>query len=957
MVAVALVSLLAAVTPALGQSRGGVLLGTVLDRSGATVPGARVELAGRAVEFTFDTGPDGQYRFLHLSPGEYEVRVSRPGFQPARVAGLRLGDGDVLSLAVILEVEGVEQAIEVGARRVQSGSLASFTADHLGRLPAPSYPAALVAAVPGVVADRVDVGGSESHQRAQFVFRGSRMLDTVWSIDGVVVTDRQTGNPPGFYDLEAFDEIRFAATSSDVAQPGAGLGVNMVVRSGTNQLRVTTRGSFTGAVLQASNLRAEMRAAPFFVTPGQADHTRQIGEYAADAGGPLRRGRAWFWGSGARRDSRLVRLSGGHERTVLTPRTLKLNWQVTPRDRLNWLWLDHGMTRFGVNPSALRAPLTARQNHSALYPDNPFRGLWKIEDQRIVLPSLFAAARYAYYGTGFQQVSIGSGPAGISPRLGETVGATSSSWSLRPQHTAAADGSYFRSVGQGSHAIRFGASWQRLDMLNRTLWPGHGIVAFHNSLTDQRARIHREQSGRNRLHFMSAYVSDTLSAGRLTVDLGLRSDRQRAEALASRLAGNPAFPDLIAAVEYPRERVGSWVELSPRAAATYALDTAGRTVLRVSGGRFAPPLVMGNVAQLNPTNAPAWIEYPWEDRNGDRLAQPEEVRIDLPALASQGFNPQDPGSVRSPNADEPGMRWRSTSGMSVAIQREFAPHLAGTIGYNYSRHTRWPYQRWRGLTSDDYTRSDTQAVLPDGTRVSVPVYLPDARKIREHGAVRVFDTRDSYYSTYHGIDASLTRRLSDGWMLSASGAWNNSRAFYRTTPPLNSLGNPTRLDGSTGAGPLGGPGDPLVHGGQLAPATMPAGGGGVVFLNARWQVNLTGAYVLPRGFEAAGTLFGRQGTPSPSVIQHPLGPDGNRAVLVSPRVDSVRLDNVWNLDLRLAKRVRHRRVAVQATGDLLNVLNGRAALVRERNLGSPHFGRVDMTVSPRTLRLALRISY
>lgn len=940
------------------QSQGGVIAGTVADRSGGALADAVVELAGPGPTVTAHTGDDGLYRFVNVEPGTYRLTVSKAGFSPVSRDGLAVGAGERLSVAVILDIEGAAQTVDVVALRRPGRSRVSFTHDELSLIPGAGTPAALLPSVAGVVADRVDVSGSESLQQPQFVFRGSRMLDTAWSIDGVVITDRQTGSPPGLYDLEAFAEVQFAPASGDITRPGNGLGVNMVVRSGTNEVRATARGSFSGAGLQASNVRDDLREAPFFVTPDRADHTRQIGAYGADGGGPLVRGRVWFHASASRQDVRVFRQAAGDERTILAPRAIKVNWQATGRDMIDWLWVDQSIERVGVNPSPFRAPATARQHQSSFHPPNPFHGLWKIQERRIVSPALSISARYAYYGTGFQNISLGTGQAGISARLGETVGATSSLWSLRPQHTLALDGSYFRRIWGRNHELTFGAGWQRQDMFNRSLWPGDGVVAFDISPSDRRARIYREQAGRNRLLFIHGYLSDTLSLGRVTVDLGLRYDHQRGEALPSSPAGNPAFPSLVPGIQFGGHPAGASMDLSPRATVTYALTPGGRSVLRASAGRYASQFPIAIAAQGNPANAIAWIEYPWDDLNGDRLTQPNEVRVDLPYLAFEGFNPASPAAAVSSTTTSANLRSRIMTDLSLGFEREFGRGTSVTVGYHYARHTRWPQAMWRGLTPDDYPVVRTlSGTLPGGEVVSVPLHEPDPQAIDENGNARIIDTDESYYSTYHGLDASFVKRLSDGWMFGATAAWNNSRSFYTGSRPVNSLGNPTRLDGATGGGPLSAPRDPLVNGGQVAPATLAVGGGGTVFLNARWQVSLKAAYLLPWGVEAAGSLFGRQGTPSPYVIPQRLGLDGNRTVLMSPKIDSLRLDDVWNLDVRLGKRFHYRRLTVQALADAFNVLNGNAALARERNLRSPNFGRVNMTVSPRILRLGLRLSY
>jgi hypothetical protein len=946
----------ACTTPARAQPHGGSITGTVTDRLGGAVADAIVQLSGEGSEQTGRTDARGEYRFINLTPGEYRLTLSKPGFQRVRRAGLQVRTGDALVVTAVLDIEGVEDAVEVAERLRTAGTRISFTHEELARIPLARSIPALMTSVPGVVADRVNVGGSESHQTPQFVFRGTRMLDTVWTIDGVSIGDRQLGGLPGIYDADAFEQVQFAVPSGDITRIGNGLSVNMVVRSGTNQLRGNARGYFSGDSLQASNVRDDARGFPFFVTTDTADHTRQITEYGADAGGPLRRGRAWFWASGARQDVRVFRQSGGDERTVMTPATIKVNWRATTRDAINWLWLDHGVRRFGVNPSPFRAPLTARQHQTSRDPEARLHGLWKIEDQRTFGSSLVVSARYAHYSTGSESVSIGTGQAAVSPSLGETWGATSSSWSSRPQRSASADAGYFRTLGRTNHEIKFGGGWQRTDMFIRTQWPGDGVVAFDISPTDQRARIYREQDSRNRLVFLAAYVSDSISAGPVTIDIGLRYDHQRAAALPSRVPANPAFPDLVPGVDFPGMTDSrAWIDFSPRASLAYAVGDKARTIVRGSIGRFASQIVMGAAAQNNPAHPQGWIEYPWEDANGDRLVQPTELRADRPYLAFEGMNPSDRSSPVPSNALDPAIDSRQTVDASISIERQLPARVTATLAYHYSRHTNWPAFRWAGLTTADYTIVRVLSdVLPDGTPVNIPLYAPDAERIQANGSRRLIGEH-TYYSTYHGVEASVVRRVSEGWMFGATAAWNNSRAFY-PDPPLNSVGNPTPLDGSNGA-QLSAPADPLVQGGQVAPVTLAMGGGGVTFLNSRWQVSANGVRQLPWSLEFGANLVGRQGSPSPYMIPQRLGLDGNRNVLLTRRIDTVRLDNLWNLDVRLAKRLRRGRVAADILGDLFNVLNSNAVLVRERNLRSPNFDAVRMTVSPRILRIGVRVTY
>jgi hypothetical protein len=150
--------------------------------------------------------------------------------------------------------------------------------------------------------------------------------------------------------------------------------------------------------------------------------------------------------------------------------------------------------------------------------------------------------------------------------------------------------------------------------------------------------------------------------------------------------------------------------------------------------------------------------------------------------------------------------------------------------------------------------------------------------------------------------------------------------------------------------------DALVDGGIFA-ARSAGSGAGDVFLNAKWTFNVNGLYQLPWGLEVAGNVFGKQGTPYPIFRSAALGQDGAQRVLVTPAVDELRFDQLWNVDLRLAKSFTAGRTGFTLSADLFNVLNSNTELNRNRNLDSPSFGRLTQNLSPRILRFGMRMTF
>ncbi len=639
----------------------GVISGTVKDSQGGALPGVTVTLEGNGPTSIFVTEGDGAYRFLAVPPGSYKITAALTGFQSSIRDGVIVAVGQNVALPLTLGVAAVQESVLVtGASPIvdatHMGTATNFTQDELSKVPNSRDPWALLRTVPGVTVDRVNIAGNETGQQASFVSKGGRQGDAVWTMDGVPITDMATaGASPTYFDYDAFDEIQISTGGNDIKQATGGVGLNFVVKRGTNQLRGTARGYFTGDSLESTNLPDELAARG--VTPETADHNQQISEVGLDVGGPILKDKLFFWGSYANQDIRLYRQSArGTDRTVLKTYNAKVNWQATSKDMVNFLFFNGDKIKEGRAPgNALFEPPSARWNQGNYYGDNPFHGLWKIEDNRVFSNSLFVTGKYAYYNTGFSLSSIGPATEqmGISAVRGQTFGSTFTNNNRRPQHTVNVDGNVFRTFGGKSNEIKFGMGWRRTDIFSQTLYPGNGAVAYENSATDFRARVYREGAGTNRARYINAYLGDSINLGRVTVDLGVRYDQQSGQALAANDASNPAFSALVPGIAFAGyEAPFTWKDISPRVGMTYALSADGKSLLRASFSRNAGQLtaVGTYIGYANPSSAAGWVEYPWIDANGDHLAQTNEVQIQMPLLASGGgFNTANPTSVASAN--------------------------------------------------------------------------------------------------------------------------------------------------------------------------------------------------------------------------------------------------------------------------------------------------------------------
>lgn len=101
-----------------GQTPTSTLHGTVLDPTGAVVPGASITLTRSAKVLHAKSGPRGDYQFRNLPPGSYSVSVTAIGFAPLSLPSFTLEAGQSkrlnLSLAIPIEKQQITVSGETG---------------------------------------------------------------------------------------------------------------------------------------------------------------------------------------------------------------------------------------------------------------------------------------------------------------------------------------------------------------------------------------------------------------------------------------------------------------------------------------------------------------------------------------------------------------------------------------------------------------------------------------------------------------------------------------------------------------------------------------------------------------------------------------------------------------------------------------------------------------------------
>ncbi len=973
-------ALLLSVAPSLlAQASRGNVYGSITDASGAVLPGATIALSGPTIGgLTTTSGPGGDFRFLNLDPGTYKLTVTMSGFTTlSREVVVTAGENVTLQFG--MKITGVEESVVVTAETPvvdvkRTGTATTLTKEELAETPQSRDPWAVLKTVPGVLVDRVNVGGNESGQQSGFVGKGSSPNDTQWNLDGVVITDvNSAGASSEYFDFDAFDQINVTTGGGDLKVQTGGVGINFVTKRGTNDFHGSARGFLAPHQLQSSNLPDALANDPRILNPGSvpgtkgttfndnADHTDQIGDYGAELSGPIVKDKLWFWGAYGKNDIRIVRLNQTKDKTLLKNWNAKLNWQASPNDMVSLFWFNGAKVKEGRDPGLVGNPADSfLWNQGNFYPESDcgapcgLHGLWKAEWNHTFGPNFYLTAKYAYFGWGYGFAPRGGADVsgGYNTDLDQAFGSYLGFTARKPWHVANLDGSYFKNALGGSHEFKFGFSYRHNPARTTTTFSGNQVLAV-----DDIAQITRQRNVAFTENVSSAYFGDTFTTNRLTLNVGARWDRQHAFNQASTAIANPTFPDLLPALAYDGSGPQiTWNDISPRVSASYALDESRKTIVRASYSRYAGQLFPNDVTVANPNGGySTLLAYKWVDKNGDHLAQKDEILLNEGIQYYNNVDPKNPTSLVSPNKIDPNYHSNKDNEIILGVDRELGSNLMVGAAYTWRKSTDIPdwFERI-GLTRNDYTVNDSASARG----FTAQAYAANPDLVAASASGRILTNRPDYSTGYNGLELTVLKRMSNKWFARAALSYMD---WHENLDGPNAVQNPTRTDTSSGAAAAGGTqnalGGPQVNGGQIAPRSGGSGKGDI-FYNARWQMTVNAVYQLPANFEIGTSIFGRQGYAYPLYFRLDGGADGALRVLAVPNVDTQRYENVWDADFRLANTIKlSGRSSVQLTADLFNAFNSNTVLAKNRLLTASAFGTINDVLSPRILRLGVRLSF
>ncbi|MDP9121585.1 MAG: carboxypeptidase regulatory-like domain-containing protein [Acidobacteriota bacterium] len=949
LLAVAPLLLLAMAVPAIAQLQTGDIYCKVVDDKSQPLPGVTVTVTGIGAPRVEVTDAAGQVRFLGLYPGRYNLKAELQGYNSVDYPNFTVAIGARPSVEMTLS-PALTEAITVTAekplldeRSTNRGT--TLSAVDLNKVPTARDPWSLLSQAPGVRTDRINVGGNESGQQSNFIGVGSGSRDNTFAVDGVVLTDMNAvGGSLTYFDFGAFEEVQLTVSSADVTIATSGVTVNQVTKRGTNEWRGNARYLRTDGSLQAKP----------FTTDG--NRIKSVSEYGADVGGPIWRDHLWGWVADGRSEINNIAQGGQLDGTKLKDFNSKLNFQLGQQDS----GVAHFWTNDKLKNGRNAGPTTAPE--STLDQTTP-QDIYKFEDTYLVGQNLTFTALFARDQGQFTLTPKGGLNADIfRDDKGVLRGSNFDFKQDSSMDQYRLDGSYFFNAGSTSNELKFGGSHREQDNASGTVWPGGKFVVSCVFLgcTDP-ANPGKEQVvfPRNRKvviasKYTSAWVQDTLSAGRLTASAGLRYDNQRMANGPAFEGGNPLAQGLLPPIDFKGNNDGGydWRTVQPRLSATYALGAERKTLLRGTFSRYAEQLGQLPLAtRVNPLGY-SYAYFYFTDANHNFKLDPNEVGS-LVYAYTNNINAANPGSTTTPSVNSRNLKPALTDEATLGWEQGFGSNIASGLTLTYRHIHDIPETRvlvvdqttglTRTATRGDYVVSPSQSVssvLPNGQQVTVPVYVLRDGLTPTGGSLF---TNGDRVQNYLGATLYGSKRLANQWTARGSVTWNDWK--WKIGQQYKANHDPTSLVNDE----LG----YATQDGVFAEQSTGSGNKGSVFSGGKWSFNAFTLYEVaptrPWGFDAGLSFTGRQGYVSPPYVRK-SGPTGSRFVLLSSQIDSFRNDNIFVLDGHLSKDIKISDLGVTISFDGFNLTNQHYILQRERNANLLTYA-VTERLSPRVFRV------
>jgi outer membrane receptor protein involved in Fe transport len=542
----------------------------VLDPSGATIPGATIEVSGSNLPrpIFWKSDATGNYLIPNVPIGTYSMTISAPGFLSMQETEVNVIIGRTTRLDFKMQIGSPAETITVTADSVTIDTTASSSAVTIDRSFFDQIPKGrsfydLTGLAPGA-RDEAKAGG--------FQVDGASGAENIFYVDGMEITSIRTGTltTQNRIPVEAIQQVQVKNGVMD-AQYGGAMGgvVNAVVRSGTNSFHGQA-GFYYNNDSMSARLRPSLRLSPFDLNVGKY-FQNPMDAYTTwnpvfSVGGPILKDKLFFFtGYMPTRTTtnRTVNFNTGETGNYTSTSTQhylsnKLDFVPASRWTISASWIWNPVKNEGVLPArggtdAYNTPWSQRGDYA---PGNIISGQVNYIPSSKMVASFRGGYNYTNYNNNYgipHQTAIAYGNSnltipGIPDDLRKPAGwvvqaIPRTDYDVYRRINLNADVSYIVNW-RGQHNLKGG--WQMNRLSNATFsssYPdgfyGYAWNLSYRCVTSQCSGQQRGTWGYYRYQFyatsgdaggdnMGLFLQDTWTINKhVTLNLGLRTERER----------------------------------------------------------------------------------------------------------------------------------------------------------------------------------------------------------------------------------------------------------------------------------------------------------------------------------------------------------------------------------------------------------------------------------------------
>jgi len=243
------------------QSSTAQITGVVSDTTGAVIPNTQVTLTSQLTGFTriAATNGEGIYTFPLLTVSVYRVTAEQKGFTSSVRTDIQLNVDQVIRVDFTLKPGEVSEKVEVTEDSATIDTENAAVSSTINQKQVVDLPIesrswlGLLQMDSGTVYTNGEQGAAQKNQGDAISINGGRPTSNNYSLDGTTITDTNYNTPAGLMSIDAIQEFKVQTSTYSAEYGFSANQINIVSKSGTNDLHGTAFEFYQGAGLNARN--------------------------------------------------------------------------------------------------------------------------------------------------------------------------------------------------------------------------------------------------------------------------------------------------------------------------------------------------------------------------------------------------------------------------------------------------------------------------------------------------------------------------------------------------------------------------------------------------------------------------------------------------------------------------------------------------------------------------------